>query len=63
MAFPHHAFLFWIFVPPQAIGLPSDGDEVRRTIVVDVDGPFAAVGNKLSLSFYFAVLVAVPDAL
>ena len=46
-----------------ALSLPSGSDEIGRSIVVEVDGPFAAAGNKLSRSFHLAVLVAVPDAL
>ncbi len=51
-----------VFVPPEAVGDPSGGDDVGVAVVVDVDGPFAAVGDEFGVGAYGAVLVALPVA-
>ncbi len=46
MTLPHHARLFGVLVPPQAVGLPANCDHIRRSVVIHVHGPFAAVGDE-----------------
>ena len=62
VALPHHAGLLRILVPPQAIHHPAGGDDVRRAIVIDVEGPLAAIGDELAEDADGAVLMALPLA-
>src|SRR5208337_2781577 len=56
------AFILRIFIPPEAVALPADGNEVHGTIVIHIDGPFAAIGNEFAGDFHSAVLVTFPLA-
>ena len=51
-----------VLVPPEAVADPSGGDYVGVAVVVDVDGPLAAVGDELVVDAYGAVLVLLPIA-
>ena len=62
MALPHHVGLLGIFIPPQTVGHPTHGDDVRCPIVIDVDGPLATIGNELTHQLDGAVLMALPFA-
>src|SRR5262249_55528390 len=59
---PFSAGLFGILVPPDAVGLPGRRDHVRCAIVVHVDRPLAAVGNKLAHCARLAILMTLPLA-
>ena len=51
-----------VLVPPEAVGDPAGGDDVRVAVVVDVDGPLAAVGDELVVDADGAVLMLFPVA-
>ncbi len=62
VALPHDSRLFRILVPKQSIRHPADRHHVRRTVVIHVHHPLAAIGHKLSDYIDGAVLVAFPLA-
>src|SRR6478672_4632885 len=62
MLFPHAAGLLRILVPPDGIQLPSCRHNIWRSIVIYVDGPLAAVSDKLADCASLAILVALPIA-
>jgi hypothetical protein len=38
-----------VLVPPDTVGYPAGGNEVGEAVMVDVDGPFATVGDELAV--------------
>src|SRR5579872_730234 len=62
MSLPHHARLFRVFVPPEPVGHPSDGHDVRRAIVIYVDRPLTAIRNELAGDVHRSPLVPLPIA-
>jgi hypothetical protein len=51
-----------ILVPPDAVGNPTGSNEVGEAVVVNVDGPLAAVGDELAVDADGAELVPLPLA-
>jgi hypothetical protein len=49
-----------VLVPPDAAGYPTGGNEVGEAVVVDVDGPLAAVGDELAVDTDGAELMLLP---
>ena len=56
------AGLLRILVPPDAVGLPARGHHVGRSIVIHIDGPLAAIGDKLAECAGLAILMPLPFA-
>src|ERR1700730_18818301 len=59
---PHHALRFRILVPPQPVQHPARRHHIRGAVMVDVEGPFSAVGDELPQNAHGAVLMAYPFA-
>ena len=51
-----------VLVPPDAVGYPAGGDEVGKAVMVDIDGPLAAVGDELAVDADGTELVLLPIA-
>src|SRR5579872_219501 len=62
MSLPHHARLFRVFIPPEPVGYPSDGHDVRRAIMIHVDRPLTAIRNELARDVHRSPLVPLPIA-
>ena len=60
MLFPFGAIGAGVFPPEDAVGHPASSDYVRISIVVDVDGPLAAVGDEFTADSGLTVLAALP---
>src|SRR5262249_53295655 len=59
---PKHTVLFRVLIPPEPVRLPSNCDNVGNSVVIYVNGPFAAVGDKLTDDIDTAVLMHLPLA-
>ena len=59
---PLRARLLRILVPPDSVRLPACRHHIRRAIVIHIDRPLAAVGDKLAQRAGLAILMPLPLA-
>src|SRR5215472_18235269 len=62
MTLPHHARLLGILEPPQPVGHPTNRDDVRRSVVIDIHRPLAAIRYEFAHDINHSVLMALPLA-
>ena len=62
MALPHHARLLGVLEPPQPVCHPAHRNDVRRSIVIDIHRPLAAIGHEFAGHLHRAVLMPLPFA-
>ncbi len=60
MSLPHRVRALRVLVPPESVDHPPSRDHVGRSIVIHVDGPFAAVGDELPQDADGAILMTLP---
>ena len=66
LGLPHGAvrdgFGPWVAIPPKAIRDPTSGDEIGQAVVIDIDDPFAAIGDEFIVDANGAELMLLPLA-
>src|ERR1700722_3562352 len=60
MLWPRRAQLLRILVPPESVPHPAQRDHVRRSIVIDVDRPLAAIRNEFANCLDCPILMPLP---